>query len=605
MSTFKGVVAEFPQIRIDFFRNDPQQPPPLACFLTHVHSDHLAGLESLRSPFVYCSAATAKILLRLEKYPHRINFTKGILESRVQTYRHLKNILKPIPLETPTLIELKPGYEIRVTLIEANHCVGAVMFLIEGQDRAVLYTGDIRSESWWVSKIARDPVLAPYAMGVKTLDCIYLDTTFASKSHPYRKFPTKAEGLRELLTKIKSFPLSTVFYMEAWTFGYEDVWVALATYLKTQVHLDRWRWGLYKALSSSKPGEPLDHIPEAAALCGFQLGNHYVQGCLTSNTSARIHSCERSDPCEAVRQKADVVRLVPIIGRTKDGSDIHELGLGGGLGDLDQIHELEGIDAGDLPKLRELCLTSLKGLKDSKLVETFLSAISKIGGRQTALRLDADSTEGLSQSTEMTLDQLVGKLLSISKPRRQREAEKADWMSSSTPRRTTITFPYSRHSSYEELREIVAIFKPMDIWPCTVDEDKWNPETSIRALFGDLCSGDRFRHDELMMSGYLRCQTTQTRDNGQDPSQATTVSEQVSDDDRQYHTPQDRETDRAQHVRMNGKRSLSPELPTPRKYRMRDWAYYAAAGLHPDCSSWSDFGGLNCVKDGQRSDAEL
>ncbi len=74
MSTFNGLVAEFPDIRgklklgpailgdvtqlgltdlpsaVDFFRSHPNLRPPLACFLGHIHSDHLAGLESLRAP---------------------------------------------------------------------------------------------------------------------------------------------------------------------------------------------------------------------------------------------------------------------------------------------------------------------------------------------------------------------------------------------------------------------------------------------------------------------------------------------------------------------------------------------------------------------------
>lgn len=35
---------------------------------------------------------------------------------------------KPLPLETPTAIELSPGNRIRVTLLDANHCPGSVMF---------------------------------------------------------------------------------------------------------------------------------------------------------------------------------------------------------------------------------------------------------------------------------------------------------------------------------------------------------------------------------------------------------------------------------------------------------------------------------------------
>ena len=87
-----------------------------------------------------------------------MNLAKGILESRVQTYRHLSKLLKTIPLDTPTVIELRPEYEIRVTLLDANHCVGAVMFLMEGQGKAILYTGDIRSEVWWLNQLVQNPV---------------------------------------------------------------------------------------------------------------------------------------------------------------------------------------------------------------------------------------------------------------------------------------------------------------------------------------------------------------------------------------------------------------------------------------------------------------
>jgi hypothetical protein len=37
----------------------------------------------------------------------------------------------------------------------------------------------------------------------------------------------------------------------------------------------------------------------------------------------------------------------------------------------------------------------------------------------------------------------------------------------------SITFPYSRHSSYEELCDLVRIFQPKDVYPCTVDEEIW------------------------------------------------------------------------------------------------------------------------------------
>lgn len=37
----------------------------------------------------------------------------------------------------------------------------------------------------------------------------------------------------------------------------------------------------------------------------------------------------------------------------------------------------------------------------------------------------------------------------------------------------TIVFPYSRHSSYPEQCQLVDLFKPKDVWPCTVDVEAW------------------------------------------------------------------------------------------------------------------------------------
>lgn len=164
-----------------------------------------------------------------------MNFIKGILESRKQHYRHLKLVLKAIPLDCPTEIELDPLEKIRVTLFDANHCPGAVMFLIEGDSQAILYTGDIRSEPWWVNSIARNPVLLPYTTSLKCLDQIYLDTTFAVKEDIYRRFPTKAEGIHELLEKVGQYPPETVFHLNTWTLGYEEVWIALSSFLRSSV----------------------------------------------------------------------------------------------------------------------------------------------------------------------------------------------------------------------------------------------------------------------------------------------------------------------------------------------------------------------------------
>lgn len=53
----------------------------------------LSRRRSLTRASLYCSAATKELLLQLERFPCRINYAKGILEARVMTYKHLKNLL--------------------------------------------------------------------------------------------------------------------------------------------------------------------------------------------------------------------------------------------------------------------------------------------------------------------------------------------------------------------------------------------------------------------------------------------------------------------------------------------------------------------------------
>lgn len=86
-----------------------------------------------------------------------------------------------------------------------------------------------------MNALARHPVLIPYAAGLQTLDTLYLDTTFAIKSNIYGAFPSKADGIKELLEKVRRYPEDTIFYLRAWTFGYEDVWQALSAALMSKV----------------------------------------------------------------------------------------------------------------------------------------------------------------------------------------------------------------------------------------------------------------------------------------------------------------------------------------------------------------------------------
>ncbi|KAK1775099.1 beta-lactamase-like protein [Copromyces sp. CBS 386.78] len=494
MSTFNGLLAEFPDIRVDFFRYHPNRRPPLACFLSHVHTDHLAGLDTLRSPFVYCSAATREILLRLETVSRRINYAQGILEARQLSYKHLKNLLKPLPLDTPVELELEPGNHIQVTLLDANHCPGAVMFLFEGQGKAALYTGDIRSEPWHVNAIARSPSMVQYAYGLKTLDTIYLDTSFTQDI----KFPTKAQGISELLDKVSKYPSNTIFHFQAWTYGYEDVWVALSKALESKVHVDEYKMGIYQSLLAKDPGNKrgfgvLHHLsPEAPALVGFMRGNSYHPGCLTLDENVRLHSCEKGNYCKTVRENP-LVQIHPVLTHLDNGQDLPELGIGGGGDDLEHDEETDRLSEVQIQMVLKFIRWLEKSAEKVELLplESFASG-SKIEIGLELLTSGADNKAALLSFLQDLIDKSTSQIA-------QDMSILAANSRAGGNLPSIITFPYSRHSSYAELCHLVDAFKPKDVWPNTVNPREWLEQgVTIEHFFGKHCSGSSFRHDKLM-----------------------------------------------------------------------------------------------------------
>ncbi|KAK5057518.1 hypothetical protein LTR84_011518 [Exophiala bonariae] len=445
-------------------------------------------------PFVYCSATTRQLLLQMEKYPHRINHAKGILEHRKLTYRHLKSILRPLPLQARTEIELGPKSRMQVTLFDANHCPGAVMFLFEGDGKAVVYTGDIRAEPWWVNSIVQNPIFLPYMTGLKSLDCLYLDTTFATHDEPYKTFPTKAEGLMELIQKVKQCPTDTLFYFRSWTLGYENVWITLSDNLNSRVHVDKYQLKLL----GSGTHEQLGFL-EGPALTGFALGNMWHQGCLTTknDTKVKIHSCEPGTPCHSnIKKQKNVVWISPIISRLKDGTELKELGAGGGFGDLYQSWGLTFDDLTALQEFGNFCQGVLNDDVNAELQKKIQEARKLRGynlvldGLGDILSVDEDKNIAL-QDLKEALAKASHLLGSVQKPT---SATATASRENKTP--STIFFPYSRHSSYGELCHLVGKFRPKDICPCTVETVGWTQEMSMKSLFGDLCSEKIFFYDE-------------------------------------------------------------------------------------------------------------
>jgi Cft2 family RNA processing exonuclease len=85
--------------------------------------------------------------------------------------------LKPyvVPLELYTDYQIKGR---TVTLLEANHCPGAVMFLFKSNSGIVLHTGDFRF------KKAMLPQILKHTEG-QAVDFIHMDNTFSTKAEDF------------------------------------------------------------------------------------------------------------------------------------------------------------------------------------------------------------------------------------------------------------------------------------------------------------------------------------------------------------------------------------------------------------------------------------
>ncbi|XP_010858257.1 PREDICTED: protein artemis isoform X2 [Bison bison bison] len=231
MSCFEGQMAEYPTISIDRF--DRENLRARAYFLSHCHKDHMKGLRapSLKRRLecslkvcLYCSPVTKELLLTSPKY------------------RFWEKRIVSIEIETPTQISLVDEAsgekeEIVVTLLPAGHCPGSVMFLFQGNNGTVLYTGDFRLAK---GEAARMELLHSGGR-VKDIQSVYLDTTFCNPK--YYQIPSREECLRGIMELVRSW-ISRSPYHVVWlnckaAYGYEYLFTNLSEEFGLQVHVDK------------------------------------------------------------------------------------------------------------------------------------------------------------------------------------------------------------------------------------------------------------------------------------------------------------------------------------------------------------------------------
>eukprot|EP00797_Seminavis_robusta_P014567 Sro21_g014560.1 cross-link repair 1A protein (670) ;mRNA; r:41431-43440 len=190
-------------------------------FLTHFHSDHYGGItRTWQAGVIYCSLPTA-----------------NLVHERLGVDRHY---LHPLALNTPTVIATSAGRPVTVTLLDANHCPGAVMFLFQVGKRTILHVGDFR---WH-----RAQMLPPLQRVLQQLpvDELFLDTTYCQERYT---LPTQQAAIQATVEKAvqevqraRAAKERLLLLFGAYTIGKERIYLAVAERLGVKVYVDSQRY---------------------------------------------------------------------------------------------------------------------------------------------------------------------------------------------------------------------------------------------------------------------------------------------------------------------------------------------------------------------------
>jgi len=138
--------------------------------LSHYHRDHMEGLRrGWAGGRLLCSPTTANLLAVLE----------GLPRERMVTIEPGQTIHFAIKRA-----------DLAVTALDANHCPGALIFILECGGRRIVYTGDFRINAGIRSQKAR----------LAGAEVLYVDGTYAS---PEFSFPTQEKSVAMVVDGVK------------------------------------------------------------------------------------------------------------------------------------------------------------------------------------------------------------------------------------------------------------------------------------------------------------------------------------------------------------------------------------------------------------------
>jgi len=194
-------------------------------FLTHFHSDHYGGItKKWNRGLIYTNAPTAALVQ--------------------QQLGVDPQYLKILPMDTPVTIG-----NAQVTLIDANHCPGAIIYLfIVNNKRRIVHVGDFR---WHHDTMA--PRIRSWLNG-HVLDELFLDTTYCQ---PQYTLPIQDEAIAATVAAVRQefrhnatgtlVSQRILFLFGAYTIGKERIFLAVARALSKKVYVDTRRYRILQA----------------------------------------------------------------------------------------------------------------------------------------------------------------------------------------------------------------------------------------------------------------------------------------------------------------------------------------------------------------------
>jgi len=251
---FQGVVDES-NVALDWFPEASGRS--WVHIVSHAHMDHLRGLDvdSFQGS-IHCSWVTGSLLSIRKNIPSK--------------HLTLHALREPFFLECTyrgTLIRVSCEF------VDANHCPGAVMVLLEFPEHTVLYTGDFR---YHPNMFGTQSLLR-----TRSIDVLIFDSTFF---HPKVKFPSKEKSAGLLIDLIERKSTETPIFFSCEMLGSEEMLLVAAQhfgekfFLHDSIHLQ-----------PSQRRLQLECLPSLAPFVSENPQSRFVIGSVCRN------SCERSD----------------------------------------------------------------------------------------------------------------------------------------------------------------------------------------------------------------------------------------------------------------------------------------------------------------------